>query len=94
MTPTPKLDLHHAPAVSASPTAMGTSVPFGRNARQRRPSRDPGTAPLPSSAALRPTTASAGMPNLVASMEHGLLFAHAGCAAFTSRTRGFAQHVV
>jgi len=94
MTPTPKLDSALVPAVHALPTASATPVPAiyhtpqsSRLAAGERPSSsNSSTWPaIVTTAELLDISRFRGQP---------FLFAHAGRALFTSRTRDFVQHVV
>jgi hypothetical protein len=94
MTPASKFNPPHVSAVSASLTAMTTPVPATDNARRiiRLTASGRPCSPFPS--AWPPIITTAEVTGLVRFRGQRLLFAHARVAPFTSRTRGFVQHVV
>jgi hypothetical protein len=94
MTSTLKLNLSLVSAVCASSTAMATPVLATDDARRILRLTNSGRPCSSIPSAWSPIIATAEVIDLVRFRRQRPLFAHAGGALFTSRTRGFVQHVV
>jgi hypothetical protein len=94
MTPPPNDNVILVPAVSPFATATATPVPAAETPPQIAPF--PAGAPSPrSSSSTRPATVTTTEPlDSIPFRMREFLFAHAGTAPFTSRTRGFVQRAV
>jgi hypothetical protein len=94
MIQTPSTQIAITPAVTTSSTAVDISVPATDGARWTRSLSAARWRHWPAPSARERINLVAELLDVISSRERRLLFAHARGMAFTSRTRGFVQHVV
>jgi hypothetical protein len=94
MTQTPKIRIAITSAVSTSSTAVDISASTPDGTRWTHSLSVGESWRLPDSSAWERLNIVADVSDIIPCREQRLLFAHAGGAASSSRTRAFVQHVV